>query len=140
VLDGVERRRFFIQPAREHPAPAFVRLLNVDLDESAGQFLGFPWRGRLARAQPHDHVLPAHRLTRVKRDRLDDAVALVEDAEHGHALRHRGHAALARRGRGDLSAARRRRILLALAARCERKHDQQRSSNPAHDYSGIQGS
>jgi hypothetical protein len=70
---------------------------------------------------------------------LDDAVALVENSENRHALRHRRHAALAGRGRTDLP--RHRRILLfASAARRKRKRDQQQSGEPAHVYSGIQGS
>ena len=42
VLDDVERRRFLVEPAREHPAPAFVRPLHVELDERAGQLLILP--------------------------------------------------------------------------------------------------
>jgi len=60
----------------------------------------------------------------MKRDVLDDPVALVEDAEHGHALRHRGDAALAVSRRGGLPRGGCRCILLfgALAAcgECER--------------------
>jgi hypothetical protein len=95
VLDDVERRRFLVKPAGKNPVPALVGLLHVDLDERTGQLLLLPRCSRLARAQPHDDVLPAHRLARVQRDILDDAVALVEDAEDGYALRHRSHAALA---------------------------------------------
>jgi hypothetical protein len=78
----------------------------------------------------------------VKRDVLDDAVALVEDAEHRDALRHRRDAALSRCGRRHLARRRNRRILLlrALSARGERKCDQQRCGGLRHAYSGIQGS
>jgi hypothetical protein len=78
-------------------------LLDVDLDEGAGQFFGLPRSGRFASAKPHNHVLPARRLAGVERDVLDDPVALVEDAEHGDALRHRRHSTLTVRGRGRLS-------------------------------------
>jgi hypothetical protein len=78
----------------------------------------------------------------VKRDVLDDAVALVEDAEHRDALRHRRHAALSRRCWRHLTRWRNRRVLLlrAFSARGERKCDQQRCGGPRHAYSGIQGS
>jgi hypothetical protein len=95
-----------------------VRLLDVDLDERSGKLLLFPRRGRLARPKPHDHVLPAHRLAGVQRDRLDDTVSLVEHAQHRDPLRHRSDAALAV-GRGSgLPRRRQRRVLtlLALAA------------------------
>lgn len=72
-----------------------VGLLHVHLDESAGQFFHFPRRRRFARAEADDDVLPANRLTRTKSDVLNDPVALVEDAEHGDALGHRRHSALA---------------------------------------------
>jgi len=75
-------------------------------------------------------------------DVLDDAVTLVEDAEHGDALRHRRHAPLAVRGRGRLLGRGERRAVLlgALAARRQRERNQQRCGNIAHAYSGIQGS
>jgi hypothetical protein len=119
-----------------------IGLLNVDLDEGAGQLLLFPRRGRFAGAQADDHVLPPRRLSGVKGDILHDAVALVEDADHRDALRHRCHAALPIGGRGDLPRARCQRILLlgALAAGGERERSQQRCGNSFHAYSGIQGS
>ena len=119
-----------------------VRLLHVDLDERAGQFLLLPRGGRLARPQPHDHVFPADRLAGVQRDRLDDAVALVEQAENGDTLRHRRHSALAvrsgrglpRLGQGHVL------VLLAFPARGERKRGHQECRAQLHAYSGIQGS
>jgi hypothetical protein len=141
MLDDVERRRFLVEPTREDAAPALVAALDLDLDEGAGQFLCFPRGGRLARAQPYDDVLPARRLAGVEHDVLDDAVALVEDAEHRDALRHRRHALLAAgaaRGRGG-----RGRILLLAAAVAggKRERDQeQRGELAIHAYSGIQGS
>jgi hypothetical protein len=76
----------------------------------------------------------------MERDILHDAVALVEDAENGDALRHRRHANLraARPGRlPDRSRAVLR--LLPTAAGRERQHNQQ-CSRSLHYYSGIQGS
>jgi hypothetical protein len=95
VLDNVERRRFLVEPAGENPAPLLVRLLDVDLDERARQLLLFPRRRRLAGAKPHDHVLPANRLAGVQGHCLDNAVALVEESEHGNPLRHRRDPAFA---------------------------------------------
>jgi hypothetical protein len=141
VLDDVQRRRFLVEPAREHPAPALVGAQHVDLDEGAGQFLLFPRRGRLARPQPNDHILPPRRLAGVERDRLDDAVALVEDPEHRHALRHRRHAAFAICSGCGLPPLGQRKIgFLTLAARSERDGGQQWCSQCAHAYSGSQGS
>jgi hypothetical protein len=118
--------------------------LHIDLHKRAGQFFFFPRRRRLARAQAHDHVFPAHRLAGMERDVLDDPIALVEQAEDRDPLAHGGHPRLidARRSRrvGDHRA---RRILLVSAAPAgrngERKHGE-RGSLAAHVYSGIQGS
>jgi hypothetical protein len=118
-----------------------VRLLDIHVDESAGQLLLLPRRGRFACAQTHDDVLPPGRLTRVERDILDDAVALVEDSNHRDALRHWRDSAFAISGRGDLPTGRRSRVPLgALATRGKRERDQQRCGSPGHAYSGIQGS
>jgi hypothetical protein len=142
VLDDVERRRFLVKPPGEDALPLLVGLLHVELNERSGQLLVFPRSGRFARAQPHDRVFPAHRLAGVKRDVLDDAVALVEDPEHGNALRHRRYAALAMRGRGSLPRGGQFRVLLlsALATGGKRKRGKQQCSEVAHAYSGIQGS
>jgi hypothetical protein len=117
-------------------------LLDVDLDESAGQLLLFPRRSRLARPQADDQVLPAGRLAGVQGHGLDDAIALVEDAQQRDALRHRCDPAITIGRGGDLPRPRQRNILLVLAfaARGERAGSQQRCSESAHAYSGIQGS
>jgi hypothetical protein len=119
-----------------------VGLLHVELHERAGELLLLPRRGGLASPQANDHVLPAHRLARVKRDILDDAVALVEDAEHRDPLRHRRHASLAvgRRSGGPRPTRRRVLLLLAFAARGERERCEQGCGDWLHAYSGIQGS
>jgi hypothetical protein len=77
----------------------------------------------------------------MQRDRLDDAVALVEDAEDCDPLRHRSHR-LGGGGRPVPRALRRGRILLfaPLAARSQRERDQQRCGDSLHAYSGIHGS
>jgi len=92
VLDGVERRRFLVEPARKDPAELPVRAAHVELHEGAGQLLDLPRRGRLAGAQPHDHVADAHRLAGPQGQVAPEAVALVEQADHRDPLRHRRRA------------------------------------------------
>jgi hypothetical protein len=142
VLDHVQRRRFLVEPAREHPVPSLVRPLNVDLHESAGELLFLPRRRRLARAQAHEQILPSRRLAGVERNRLYDSIALVEDAEHCNALRHGRHAALPGRRDGHVGWGGRLRILLlTAAASSKRQREQQRCGGERpHAYSGIQGS
>jgi len=116
--------------------------LDVELDEGARQLLLLPRRGLLARAQPHDDVLPTYGLAGPQRDVLDNAVPLIEDSENSDALRHRSDTALPAGRRRHVLVYRRHRILLlrALAARGERKRDQQGCLELPHAYSGIQGS
>jgi hypothetical protein len=116
--------------------------MDVDLDERSGQLLLLPWRRRFARAQPYDHLFPPRRLSRTQRYVLDDAVALVEDAEDRDALRHRRHSALACAGHGRIGRRRGHRVLLrrAFPARSQRERSQKRCGDGPHAYSGIQGS
>jgi hypothetical protein len=92
MLDDVERRAFLVQPARENTLPGAAGLLDVELDERPRQALIVPGRGGVARPQPHHRVAKADRFAGLQRDVADDAVALVEQAEHGNPLRHRRHA------------------------------------------------
>ena len=68
--------------------PPLVGAPDVDLEEGAGQLLLFPGRGRLAGAQPDDHVLRLRRLSGAKGKIADDPVALVEQTQNGDALAH----------------------------------------------------
>jgi hypothetical protein len=142
VLDDVERRRFLVQPAREGAVPFLVRALHVELDERARQLLFLPRRRRFTGPQPHQNVLPPRRLARVESDRFHDPVALVENAEHGNALRHRRHSGLAtRRSRSGLNRPTLLLLLLLPApAGGERQREQQWCGDRSHFYSGIQGS
>ncbi len=88
MFDHVQRRRLAIQPAREDALELTLGIANVDLDERAGERLHFPRRGRLAGAQPHDDVADPHRLAGTQREIAREAVALVEEPEHGDSLRH----------------------------------------------------
>ncbi len=143
MLDDVERRTFLVQPARKDPPPATVGLLDVKLDERAGQPLILPRRGGFAGAQPHDRIAHADRLTRLQGDVANDAVALVEQPEHGDPLGHRRHAD------GGVDRARHidrhriaviarligRRLPVAAGKRDQRRD---RDERPAHAYSGVQ--
>jgi hypothetical protein len=144
VLDHVERRRFLVEPTGKDPAPLLVGALDVELNERAGQLFGFPRGSGLARPKPHDHVLPPRRLAGVENDVLDDPITLVEDAEHGDALRHRRHSTLPGGGGRHLVRCA-RRILLAIAPVAsgqgdERQSNQHRSKRPHRAYSGTHGS
>jgi hypothetical protein len=66
-----------------------VGAANIQLHEGAGQLLDLPGLCRLAGAQPHDHVAYPHRLARPEGQVPLQPVALVEQADHGDALRHR---------------------------------------------------
>jgi hypothetical protein len=144
VLDDVERRRFLVQPAREHSAPAPVGALDIELDECAGQRLAFPRRGRLAGPQADDDVLDPHRLAGLQGDVADDAVALVQQPEHGDPLRHRRDPRLAP-GRGRDAGRHRLAVrfllgrLVAAAAGGAERQQHQWSKGGAHAQSGIQG-
>jgi hypothetical protein len=119
-----------------------IGLQDVNLDKGARQPLLLPWRRRFTGAQPNDHVLPPRRLAGMQRDILNDAIALVEDAEHGHALCHWSDAALTVSSRGGLPRGGCRCIpLLGAPAACGKRQDnQQRCGVALHAYSGIQGS
>ena len=144
MLDDVERRRFLVQPAREHPLPAPVGALDVQLDESAGQRLTFPRGGGLAGAQAHDDILDPHRLAGPKRQVADDSVALVQQPEHGDSLRHRGDSGLLARGLGDVGGHRPPGRLalgvpVAIAAAGAERHNDRRGNAGPHAQSGVQG-
>jgi hypothetical protein len=89
MLDDVERRRLLVEPARKGAVELALGIGDVQLDEGAGQLLDLPGRGRLAGAQPDDDVADAQRLAGLQREVALDAVALVEQTDHGDALVHR---------------------------------------------------
>jgi hypothetical protein len=88
VLDDVQPRRFLVEPARKDPLETPLRVADVELDEGAGQLLDLPGRRRLAGAQPDDDVADPDRLARPQGEFARQAVALVQKADHGHALGH----------------------------------------------------
>jgi hypothetical protein len=89
VLDDVQRRTLLVEPSRKRPPPLLIRTAHVQLHERAGQLLLLPRRGALARTQPNDRIADAQRLARLHRQIAADAIALVEQADDRHALRHR---------------------------------------------------
>ena len=90
MLDDIQRRRLLVEPAREDPPPALVGLFDVELDERPGERRTFPRRSRFACAQADDDVADAQGLAGLHGQVADDAVALVEQADHCDALGHRG--------------------------------------------------
>lgn len=66
-----------------------IRTADIDLDKGSGQLFLFPRRRRVARLQAHRYILDPHRLARLQRQVANDAVALVEEAEHRNPLSHR---------------------------------------------------
>jgi hypothetical protein len=90
VLHDVTIRPFLEQPAREVAPPFIVGgAAHVELDEGAGFLNIFPGRGRLARLEAHDGVARTQGIAGFHGEVRGDAVALVEQADHGHTLRHR---------------------------------------------------
>jgi hypothetical protein len=150
VLDDVERRRLLVEPAGEDPPELAVRAAHVELDEGTGQLLDFPGGGRLAGAQPHDHVADPDRLARPQRQVALEPVALVQQADHGDALRHRRRAR-SQLGDGlghvdrlvlDLGLALPVRIVRASrragGQRERRREAQHKGETPHRDQSGVQ--
>jgi hypothetical protein len=89
VLNDVAFRPVPEEPAGEDAIPFVVpRLAHVELHEGAGLGRVFPRCGLLARAHAHHGGAPAERLARLHLKIAGEAVALVEDADHGHTLGH----------------------------------------------------
>jgi hypothetical protein len=139
VLDDIERWRFLVEPAREDPLPALVDLLDVELDERSGERWRFPWRGGFARPQPDDRIAHPQRLPRLHCQVANDAVALVEQADHRDPLGHRRLADILQRGPFARVDQRRLRLLVvggAIASAKQRGGDEQERGS-AHAYSGV---
>jgi len=65
-----------------------IELLHIQLYERAGIMIHFPGCGLFAGAQPDHDIADAGRLARLQGDVTRDAITLVEQAKHRHALRH----------------------------------------------------
>ena len=97
MLNHVERRRILEQPAGKDLAPGqravgIGPFLDKDLHEGPGLGRALPRQGPLAGGEPDDDIADPPRLAGLQHDVLGDIVALVEQAERGDALRHRGRA------------------------------------------------
>ena len=115
----------------------------VELDEGAGQALGFPRSGRIAGAEAHHNVFHPNRLARLQGKVANDSVALVEQGNHRHPLGHRGHARrIDPRGKrlgGDLIVG---QWLVGTgriaSGNCQRKHGSSDDARHPHAWSGVQ--
>lgn len=143
MLDDVAFGPLLEQPARKDAIPFVVALiLHGQLDEGAGLGRIFPRRGRLARPQPHDRAAGTDTVAWLHFELADQAVALVEQADHRDALVHRGRAldpadllwhAL---GLGELRARFARTLsIVAAVARSERGR---RDKRQKRDSDGVQ--
>ncbi|GLT01926.1 hypothetical protein GCM10007897_33280 [Sphingobium jiangsuense] len=152
MLDDITVRPLAEQPAGKGAPPLVVlRGADVELDEGADLLLLLPRRGCLARAQADDRVAHAQRLAGLHLEVARQAVALVEQADHGHALLHRGRAggidrrderrAVARLpdGAGGIAL---RQLIRSVAAGLHHQRKQQRSpgARRPHQASGFHAS
>jgi len=141
VFDDVQRRRFLVKPAREHPLPALVGLLYVELDERAGQRRRLPWSGRLTSAQADDRVADSQGLARLHCQVTDDSVALVEQPDHRDPIGHRRLADILQRCPFARIDQRCLRLLIAdgaVASDQRHRRDGEHESGAPHPYSGVQ--
>jgi hypothetical protein len=107
VFHHVDRWRFLVEPAGEETPPHrifahFLARQHGNLHESAGQRRAFPRRGAFTTGETDHHVTDAARFTRLHLDLARDIVALVDQAQRGHAIGQRRADAcsgLHRRGR-----------------------------------------
>ena len=125
--------------------PAVVRLPSVELHEGARQLFELPRGSRLAGTKPDDHVLHPDRLTRLEHHVPDNAVTLVQQAEHGDSIGHGRDADRCGRPRGPLPLASLVGLLLSLvlSARASRRKKQRDGragdGERSHAQSGVQG-
>lgn len=158
MLHHVAVGPFLEQPAGKVAAPFIVGgAAHVELHESAGFLHIFPGGGGFAGLQPDDRIAHAQRIARFHGEVGGDAVALVEQADPRHALRHRRAGQGACRAVADLlpfDADRAGLVgggkVIAIATRQQEqggeeqslRQDRQERPRPAadHDASGLQAS
>lgn len=95
MFDHVDRRRVLEQPSRKDLAPGQLAFgirafLNKNLHKGPGFGRAFPRQGAFAGGQTDNHVADALRLARLQDNVLRDVVPLVQQAQRGHAILHRG--------------------------------------------------
>jgi hypothetical protein len=93
VFDHRHCRGVLEHPRREDLAPAtgiITLAFDQNLHEGTGFLRHFPRRGPLAGRHADNDVTRAARFTRLHHQILSDIVALVEQADRGNTLDHRG--------------------------------------------------
>ncbi|KQN06574.1 hypothetical protein ASE85_19830 [Sphingobium sp. Leaf26] len=91
MLHDITVGPFAEQPAGKIAPPlAIGAAAHVQLHEGAGFLHIFPWRAGFARLQPDDRIAHAQRFARLHRQIAGQAVALVQQADDGAPLGHRG--------------------------------------------------
>ncbi|MBE1527818.1 hypothetical protein GGC65_002274 [Sphingopyxis sp. OAS728] len=93
MLDDIAVGPLAEDPARKDAAPFVVALiLHRQLDKRTRFGRIFPRRGLLARAQPHDRAADPRDIAGLHLEIADQPVALVEQADDGDTVGHRGRA------------------------------------------------
>jgi hypothetical protein len=117
--------------------------LAVDLDEGARQLLCFPWRSGFAGEQPYGDVLDPHGLAGPQSKVADDAVALVEETQHGDPLGHRRNSGLLgsspRNVDGD-GLVFRGLVRAITPGCCQQQRNRESGGGTGHAYSGFHAS
>lgn len=138
MLYNVPLGAIFEQPARECPLPFIGAVIEHDeLNESAGFLRPFPLRGAFAGTQADECAANADAFAGLQRDITHQPVALVEQADHRDAFRHRRRAcvnvilAFGRlRARQRLVGLRRCGLSALGIATSGQRHDQRHSRRP----------
>jgi len=89
VLDHIQAWTFLVKPAGKRPGPFATALLDIKLNKSTGIALLLPRRGLFTGAQADDDIADPHCLPWLQGQIARCAIALVEQADHRHALCHR---------------------------------------------------
>jgi len=115
------------------------------LHKGAGQLFQFPRRAGFAGAQANRDIFNPHRLAGFQHQVADDAIPLVEQAQHGDSLRHRGHPRLVRRRSRDVDGDRLVTVLIRLLGAVAPAHqgkqrEGQQGLVASHAYSGFHAS
>lgn len=151
MLNHVERRRVLEQPAGKDLAPGQLAIgigafFHKDLDEGAGFSRAFPRQGPLAGGQPYHNIANPARFAGLQDNVLGDVVALVEQAQRGHAVLDRGAIFAFDSGSGGLGAHGLRNVgcgcigFTAAVAGGQQQHQTGRKQAPHDQASGLQAS
>jgi hypothetical protein len=88
MLDNIERRRFFIKPARKHLAPFVVGAAHDQLDKTTRQLLAFPRLGLVTSFKADHSIADPHGLTRFHLNIARQTIAFIENAKRRDSLVH----------------------------------------------------